>query len=119
MSISEFSLNLCFWRLFIIEKAMFSVSSADRRCASIIGCSSPLILINGKLPAFRCRSDAPLLQAIVNSWSMVWAISLCLPPESQSPGFSEGQKRGLIGTETGDRGTAYARPEPDGESQSG
>src|ERR1041384_533137 len=38
--------------------------------------------MNGKLPALMCRSDAPLLHAIVRSWSMLGDIALCLAARS-------------------------------------
>src|SRR6185295_5609394 len=76
ISISEFSLKRCFWRLFIMEKAILSESSPAKRWASTIGWSSPLMRMNGKLPALMCRSDAPLLHAIVSNWSMLGDIAL-------------------------------------------
>src|SRR5688572_10621604 len=76
MSTSDTSLKRCFCRLFMMEKAIESVSSAVSRCASMSGCSSPFTRMNGKLPALMWRSDAPLLHAAASSSSILTVIVL-------------------------------------------
>ena len=63
MSISKFSLNFCFCRALMIEKASAIVSSCIRRGCSVIAIRRPSTRITGYEPTLRCRSEAPFSAA--------------------------------------------------------
>src|SRR5258707_3870970 len=71
MSISETSFSFCFCRFDIIENAMSSVSSGDRRGASATGCNSPPMRMTGNDPAFKCKSDARWALAVMSRSSIL------------------------------------------------
>src|SRR6185312_11527545 len=91
MSSSAVSLNFCFCRLDIMLKAMFSMSSAEMRGWSVSDTKSPSMRICGKLPTFRCRSDALRSIAIRSKSSIFIGYVLMTQTDGGSPLLQQGE----------------------------
>src|ERR1041385_6794116 len=105
MSSSEFSFNFCFWRFDMIEKAMSTVSSGDKRGAAAIVCNSPPIRITGNEPTFRCRSEAKWAVAVTNSSSSLTGIGTVRLAVSLEIHFEVGQETEGLGASQKRAGT--------------